>query len=241
MRSILVFLLLITAIPRIALASPPESAVLAEAEGLARQAKEAFIAKDFEVAAKLFMSAYGKSHSPALVFNAARSYEEAGKVGDAAALFRLYISLTSDTAGLQEAREHLAKLEARQVVQPDAEPVPPPGSTVARSVPRKADGAPSHVAAWMTTGGSALALATGVTLLLVGKSDAHQANVDGRQTLDSNAYSKNYSTAQSEWLAGAVLTGVGAVLGGVAVYLWARPNAVNVRPTPNGVALSGAF
>jgi hypothetical protein len=44
------------------------------AEELAMQARARFTAKDFAVAAKLFMQAYAKDAKPAMVFNAARAY-----------------------------------------------------------------------------------------------------------------------------------------------------------------------
>jgi len=70
------------------------------AEALALQAKEKFRAKKFEEAAKLFMQAYAKDPQPPLVFNAARAYEEAGMNGEAAGLFRLYLSIAKDDAGI---------------------------------------------------------------------------------------------------------------------------------------------
>lgn len=104
-----------------AAAAPPKSDAHTEAEVLARTATELFKLKQFDKAAQLFMQAYGKSHKPALVYNAARAYEEAGKVGDATALFRLYLTIADDADGIVEARERLKALNAR----PNApDPVP---------------------------------------------------------------------------------------------------------------------
>ncbi|MSP93151.1 MAG: hypothetical protein EXR79_15345 [Myxococcales bacterium] len=62
-------------------------------------------------AARLFIQAYAKSHEPALVFNAARAYDQGGKARDAVALFRLYLTLATDGAGLAAARERIQRLE----------------------------------------------------------------------------------------------------------------------------------
>ena len=204
-----------------------------EAEVTAQQGAERFRAGDFEAAAKLFMQAYAKSHRPDAVFNAARAYESAGKSGDAAGLFRLYISLTPDADGILEARQHLAKLEGSAPPAPaKADPAPP-------TVVAATDAHPSRLTAALSTGGSVVAVATGVTLLLVGKSDSSQANADLRRTRDTQAYNAAYGTAQTEWWAGAILTGAGAVLGGVSIYLWSAP--VTLQPTHQGIAFSGSF
>jgi hypothetical protein len=90
---------------------PAKSEAEPEAEILARQAVERFKAADLEVAARLFMQAYKLAKRPVLVFNAARAYEEAGKKGDAVALFRLYMEISDDVSGIDDARKRIAKLE----------------------------------------------------------------------------------------------------------------------------------
>lgn len=235
----LIRLLVLVACTALCLGGSVATAVAApsEAEATAQQAADHFRAGDFDVAARLFMDAYAKSHRPDAVFNAARAYQNAGKNGDAAGLFRLYISLTDDAAGILEARKHLEALEA-------GAPPPPaktqPGSPPVRPmVAASAEAHPSRLGAALTTGGAVVALAGGVALLLVGKSDSHQANVDARRTGDAQAYDSAYGTAQAEWWAGAVLTGAGAVLSGVSIYLWNAP--VRVQATGKGVAFSGSF
>lgn len=84
--------------------SAPKAEANADAEVLARTATEPFKLRQFERAAQLFVKAYGKSRKTALMFNAARAYEEAGKLGDLAALFRLYWSIADDPDGIAEAR-----------------------------------------------------------------------------------------------------------------------------------------
>lgn len=213
--------------------------VIVVAEDLAQQAKERFKAGEFEVAAKMFMNAYAKSHAPAMVFNAARAYENAGKNGDAASLFRLYVSLSDDTDGMIEARQHLAKLNTPSpvIVQPpQARPTPRP---VAPMVPVAVTPAPSHTAAWAVTGGAAAAVLSGVTLIGIASADSNQANADYRRTGDLQAYRNAYSTSQTEWWAGVAITGAGAVLGGVSVYMWNKP--VTVTPMGKGIAFGGSF
>lgn len=83
-----------------------------EAEELASRAKAEFKAGQFEQAAKDFMAAYGRSKNAALVFNAARSYEEAGKHSDAAVLFRLYLSISDDADGMRDAQARLERMDA---------------------------------------------------------------------------------------------------------------------------------
>ena len=74
----------------------------------------------------MFMMAYAQTHEPALVYNAARAYEEAGMAGDAAGLFKLYISLTDDADGILEARERIRRLEGKTPTIPVPTPVSPP-------------------------------------------------------------------------------------------------------------------
>lgn len=238
MRSLLVALMLLTAIPSMTWAQPRSSTVETEAETLAQQAKVRFKAGDFEGAAKLFMQAYAKSHAPALVFNAARAHEEAGKKGDAAALFRLYISLANDTEGMLDARRRLAKMEPMVIQPAKTVDLPQPVTlTVTRPVPPNQD---SHLGAWLTTGGAIVAVVSGVSLMVIGKSDSQQANTDFRASHDRNAYDRAYNTSNAEWTLGAVLTGTGAVLCGVSIYLWNKA-PVKAQPTHNGIALGGSF
>ncbi len=59
------------------------------------------------------MKAYAVSKQAAMVFNAARAYEEAGKAGDAASLFRLYVTITDDLDGVADARARIKRLETK--------------------------------------------------------------------------------------------------------------------------------
>jgi hypothetical protein len=222
-------LLVATLLPSAAIAVPPDATAIQEAEALAQEAKDRFAARDFEVAAKLFMKAYAKSHVPSLVFNAARAYEEAGKTGDAASLFRLYITLTDDADGILEARQHLAKLEAEPAVVPSDEPFPasPKTSVMKSSVPAE----PDRTTAWWPTGGAVAVIAIGAGLMMDGAGGTQRYSGVNRSA---------YESARTEWISGAVLVGAGVVLGGVSAYLWTRSPVV-VVPTPNAVAIGGTF
>ena len=84
------------------LASPalgaPDAAELERAEGLATEAKAYFKGKLFEQAATKFLQAFGVARRPALVFNAARAYEEAKKPRRAVAIFQMYADLPDCSA-----------------------------------------------------------------------------------------------------------------------------------------------
>ena len=200
------------------------------AEAVAIQAKEQFKAGNFEAAAKLFMQAYAKSHTPALLYNAARAYEEAGKKGDALSLFRLYITLSADVDGILDARQPIAKLEAQQPAKPAAPRVKPVPVVVVPTVPKLAPPQPANTAAWATSGSAVVALGVGVALMADGASGTQKYTGTNPAKFDS---------ARTEWFIGAGLVGVGAALGGLSAYLWTQP--VTVTPTPKGVALTVAF
>ncbi len=221
MRKILVLILMCSlGAPSVALAQNP-----APAEAAAAQAKEQFKAGNFEAAAKLFMQAYAKSHTPALVYNAARAYEEAGKKGDAISLFKLYITLSDDAEGIQDARQRITKLEAPEAPKPVPlviQPVVPP---VLVTRPE-----PTRMSAWVTSGSAVAVLGAGVVLMVDGASGTTKYTGTDRASYDS---------AKAEWLVGAGLVGAGAVLGGVASYLWTRP--VTLTPLSKGMAVTVAF
>jgi tetratricopeptide (TPR) repeat protein len=123
-----------------ALAAPNDSAQ--EAVQLASQAKSKYAAKQFREAAKLFMDAYAKMAEPTLLFNAGRSYEEAGALQEALPLFELFLSVApaSDIEGRKDADEHRASISARLKAQakPVAEvklPPAPPAPTLPAPMP----------------------------------------------------------------------------------------------------------
>lgn len=89
-----------------------DPASVRRAEAIATEAKFLFKQKAYEEAAARFFEAYTLVNKPALLFNAARAYEEAGNIDRAAALFRAYIELDGVGAdGKAEASKRLAPLE----------------------------------------------------------------------------------------------------------------------------------
>lgn len=229
--------------PTVVIAQPKQAVSdMAEAETLARTAKDLFAAKDFTAAATLFMKAYVKSHSPALVYNAARSYEETGDKAVAIATFRLYVTLSTDPNGIKDAKDRMAKLEQDVIAQSSQQPVAKPAvvaEPVAPIVPAikttiaKPSQAKSNVAAWVTTGSTALAGGTGISLMLVGKDGTKQAVAQRNQPAWENS--------RTTWMTGAILTGTGVILAGVSTYLWLSTKSVTVLPTADGIVVGGAF
>lgn len=93
-----------------------------EALALAAQARNHYRDKDFATAADLYMQAYAHTPEPTLLFNAARSYEEASKLREALPLFHLYLSLNQGTdpdavAGRADAQSHVAEIQNKLKAQ----------------------------------------------------------------------------------------------------------------------------
>ncbi len=236
------------------------TASITEAEAYAERAVERFKAKDFEVAAKLFMQAYARSHSPALVFNAARAYEEAGKSGDASSLFKLYITISDDADGIVNARERIKRLEGKpeskpppgsEVPQPQVGPAKPstakqPVTIEANALPDKP--APDKTLAWTATGLAGATVAGGIALLAVGASNSAAAN-DLRVHDEAGVrdYAARYDHAQLQWNAGIGVLAAGVALGGWAAWLHLRAPAgatkatVALTPTVRGLQLAVGF
>ena len=91
----------------------PSRKQLREAETNAKLAKEYFRDKRYEEAADLFMKVYRLSKKVTAVFNAARCKEMATRYGEARSLFELYLSISDNEAGKEDAREHLVDIAAR--------------------------------------------------------------------------------------------------------------------------------
>lgn len=249
--------LLATACPATAHAAKPNPQQ--EAEELASRAKAEFKAGQFEQAAKDFMAAYGRSKNAALVFNAARSYEEAGKHGDAAVLFRLYLSISDDADGMRDAQARLERMEEAakaKAIAPrnpaPAEANPPPTPPTQTPVPEVAPPSPppqaapppaavkalappsrSPSAAWWVGVPSVIALGSGAALLAIGRSGSQDANLRViASQADIDAYHTDYDRARNQWQAGAALTGVGAVGLGVSLWLAVQGRSAKVAVVP---------
>ncbi|MEY3011672.1 MAG: hypothetical protein RIT45_407 [Pseudomonadota bacterium] len=134
-------LVLAAASPRVASARQPAARTdasdadrLRRAEAMATEAKALFRNRVFADAARLFMEAFALSKHATLVYNAARAYEEAGRLKRAESLFLLYASLPdADEAGKKDAAAHLVEVRRRIAAgegEPDdPEPTPPPATT----------------------------------------------------------------------------------------------------------------
>lgn len=130
----------------------PVAKISGPAEDLAKEATRRYKEGEFELAAQLFMKAYALDKRPDRVFNAARGFEKAGKAEQAIALFRLYIQITDDEAGRQEAQLRVDALEAALRAGPATPPpaispptTPPPASS-ASPEPTDPAGAPTMTA-----------------------------------------------------------------------------------------------
>ena len=87
---------------------------IAKAEATALDAKFKFKAGKFEAAAPLFLQAFTLSRKPALLYNAARAYEEAGRPLEAKVAFEQYLGLPHVTAaGRKDAKQRIAALTAK--------------------------------------------------------------------------------------------------------------------------------
>lgn len=210
---------------------PDAASSPSEAETLSKVAKERFAAKDFGVAADLFMQAFAKSHNPATLYNAARAYEEAGNKASATSTYKLYIALSTDEAGIRDAKDHMAKLEIPAPVVTSPVIVTPTPAKVAKPTPmivaKPATQVQDRTMAWLTTGGSVVLVGVGLSMMADGASGTQKYSGVNRASFDS---------ARTEWQMGLGFVCAGAILGGVSAYLWTKP--VTVAPTTNGVVVN---
>ena len=87
---------------------------LRKAEALATEGKVYFRSKLFSKSADKFMQAFGLSKRPALVYNAARAYEEAGQFSEAMAMFEHYRTIKGvDAKGKVAAAEKVKSIRVR--------------------------------------------------------------------------------------------------------------------------------
>lgn len=99
--------------PRPAMADAAEDAAVRRAGALATEAKLLFQQKVYDQAAERFMEAYTLVKRPALLFNAARAYEEGGLLAKAVALFKAYVALGDAPAdGKTDAAARIQRMQA---------------------------------------------------------------------------------------------------------------------------------
>ena len=101
------------------------------AEAKVIEAKAFFKSALYPQAATSYLQAFAISRKPATLFNAARAYEDAGRLREALPLFHLYLSVNrhdvaESRAGRTDAETHLADIEARlKAAEAQATPIPP--------------------------------------------------------------------------------------------------------------------
>lgn len=240
-------------------ASSGSSEAQSAAEALALQAKDKFRAKKFEEAAKLFMQAYAKDPQPPLVFNAARAYQEAGMNGEAAGLFRLYLTIAKDDAGIAKAKEHLAALKdaGGDAAPADAKPGDAkPGDGASSDKPQVhgssaptagvAKDGPAAWPRWVVTAAGVACAATGVALVVLGSNESKDAaGMKIATDADIKAYNSKFDSAERTWTAGVALSAVGVGLGAWATWMHlsapAERTAWQVGVGPRSVALALRF
>jgi len=237
-----------------------------EAEAVAATAAKRFKERQFVVAGELFLRAYDLRPRPAVLFNAARSYEEAGETARAIELFEAYIEVAEDVGGRTDAQvriDLLGRAAAHQGavsspatgVEPtrphlqDLQAVAP--SAVVAPAPARSSRAPgvATLAAGVAVAGTGLAFylmgsAGGSSLQAdLAKRDAAGHIVGVRQV---DVADRNASIARDKTIA-AVLGPVGVAAAAVGVYLLVRPNhppesaAFWLAPSGQGIAFGGQF
>lgn len=140
---------------QIAIAVPPAAAPAADplkhAEDLDNEARRRYQLGDYLAASNYFFEAYGLAKRPNSLFNAARSFEAAGKLEEALPLFELYLSVVrgddaESKAGRADANAHIdrihAALKAMDSKVPDAKIATKPADPIKPADPVK----PTHPA-----------------------------------------------------------------------------------------------
>jgi hypothetical protein len=119
-RLAILVLLALLAVPKMAVADTTEDK---RAEQLFTEGQAAFEAGDFRRAASSFEAAYATKHHPAVLWNAARSWQRAGEELRAAIEFDRYLRVTGAdapnrdeaTKSLAEILKHVARVQIRTV------------------------------------------------------------------------------------------------------------------------------
>ena len=131
------------------------------AEAKVVEAKAFFKSQLFRQAATSYLQAYAISRKPATLFNAARSYEEAGLPAEAMALFEQYRQLPDVPAdGRKDAEERIARNRVvlaaavpakTEAVKTEAVKVEPPKPEPTTTEPAKVEPTPTEPAIVQTT------------------------------------------------------------------------------------------
>ncbi len=140
---------------------------LAKAEALALQAKFKFKAGEFAAAAELYITAFTLGRAPALLFNAARAYEEGLRYREAKAAFEQFLSLAgSGESARDDAKARIEALQATITAEGATQPTQPaqPTQPVERTQPAQPGQAPPQAPAKAATGAEPAAAAKTPTL-----------------------------------------------------------------------------
>jgi len=233
---------------------------LAEAEALATRATAYFKSGLHRQAADLYMRAFALSRRPLMVYNAARSLEEASDLAESRALFEHYRGLKGVSASERaEADLRIAGLTDRLRTAGPHPSAPPargtrddPSSQQQGTPPtmvsgvrdeREAGATDPGFPVWQSVGAGVSLAAAGGCWLVARQQVQEALAIDVRDQEDKAAYLERADKAQA-WRG----VGVGfAVLGG-GLGVWALVRAVRrpatntvLVPLPGGVALVGHF
>ena len=169
---------------------------------------------------------------PEILFNAARSAEEAGQP---AVALRYYTQLAASSnsaeerasleAAVQRVRT-LADATEESATEESAGPVVPESSEPPRAGPVVSPEAPPEQAPvwpWALAGGGALALVVGVVLTVIGALDVNAINATPDGTRDWSDVAPDADRAHALVVAGSITMGVGATAAAVGAGLALAP------------------
>ncbi|MBM4341860.1 MAG: hypothetical protein FJ100_00585 [Deltaproteobacteria bacterium] len=115
--------------PTSAQAAKPAAAT-AEAESIAETAARRYKSGDFELAAQLYDRAYELARRPALLFNAARAWDRAGRFREALQRYEACAAVETDAGAREEARLRAARLRDHVAAQRPVDVAPAPPAAV---------------------------------------------------------------------------------------------------------------
>ena len=234
---------------------------LTKAETLALQAKFKFKAGEFAAAAELYITAFTLGRKPALLFNAARAYEEAQRYREAKAAFEQFLSLAgSGESGRDDAKARIEALEAKiaaEAATPPAQPTQPTQPTPTDKAPQQpptqtAPGAqpaaasqsptltaqapspegPSKILSWSLVGGGSVFALIALATIGGGVARADAANAMDFAAVDAKTkYKAEFDAAEGSVTGGAVFLVVGLGLAG-----WGAWRLMSTPASPAPVA-----
>jgi len=220
----------------------------------------------YEDAIAAFAKAQGICPTVAMLYNLGRAHDMAGHPNEALSFFEEFLAQKPGTPEVKavkarvkeikakkKAKKALPELDWEDPFKPMAEtskkakatPKPLPEDALASQPEPEAPGRPWYKRpwAWVATGVGVGLIATGSALLATRRVDQWQRNEE----------TGKLESVTDHWWPGAVLAGVGAVAGGVGVWLFVREDGevqegeqastvtLGVRPSGTGMSLMGTF